>query len=168
MERILDVHFDKWTPAINGCYVWTAAISSVRRPMVGVAGNKTALVSRLVCEETHGPPPTSKHRALHATPYVCIGELCVNGAHLRWGTARDNALDEPAEKRREWSKCGGETKAARGNQSNMRKERWAAIQAGESEYYSSKPCKRGHFGPFRVKGDCIQCVKIRNASRDRR
>ena len=161
---VLARHEDKWTVAPNGCWVWTAAIGSHGRPMVGVENNKTALVSRLVCEETYGLPPTPKHRALHSTPNGCIGGICIAPHHLRWGTARDNALDEPAERRREWSRRGYEAKTSE-SRSRMRKERWAAIEAGEDIYFSEKPCKRGHTGPRRVKGDCIECVNERNALR---
>jgi hypothetical protein len=162
---ILERHADKWTPEPNtGCMIWTAAINNVERPVVGVAGNKIALVSRLVCEETYGPPPTPKHQAAHNTLNGCVGGLCVNGGHLRWATPRENLADRTPE----MASRGGY--ASWVNNKNPRNigPRDAALMAGEAVYYPTKPCKRGHMGPNRVKGDCIQCVNIRNASRDRR
>jgi hypothetical protein len=164
---ILEHHAAKFVPLANGCWIWTAAINNARRPMVGVADNKVALVSRLVCSETYGPPPSPKHQAAHATPNGCFGDLCVAPHHLRWATNRENQADIPAVRRSERSRLGAESKTSE-SRSRMRKERHEALMAGEAVYYPSKPCKRGHMGPNRVKGDCIQCVNIRNASRDRR
>jgi hypothetical protein len=42
-----------------------------------------------VCEIAHGPPPSSKHRALHS----CDNPPCCNKAHLRWGLPLDNSTD---------------------------------------------------------------------------
>jgi hypothetical protein len=158
---------DSWVPEPNtGCYLWTAAANIGGYGVVSPRGRKNRLVSRIVCEEVYGPPPTSKHQALHNTPNGCVGGPCVNGGHLRWGTARDNALDVPVEQRQERTKRGHAIKLARGTASNMRKERWAALMAGEETYVSGKPCKRGHVSPRRSKNmHCIECEKIDNASR---
>jgi hypothetical protein len=164
---VLEQHADKWEPVMTGCLIWTGGVGSHGRPMVGIFGNKTALVSRLVCEETHGSPPTPKHRAIHSTPTGCLGGLCVSGHHLRWGTAKDNALDEPPARRREWSQRGYEAKTPE-SRTRMRKKRFEAKEAGEEIYFSSKPCKRGHTGPRRIKGDCIECVNYRNSLRYRK
>ena len=164
---LLDHHSDKWTPLPNGCWIWTAAINNARRPMVGVGPHGVKLVSRVVCEEAHGPPPSPKHQAAHATLSGCFGDLCVAPHHLRWATNRENQADIPAAKRSERSRQGNLSKTPE-SRTRMRKERHEALLAGEAVYYPSKPCKRGHMGPNRLKGDCIQCVNIRNASRDRR
>jgi hypothetical protein len=104
---VLDYHADKWAPEPNtGCYLWTGAVSSsgnglarrADRPSAGWNG-KIVRVARIVCEETHGPPPTPKHHAAHATSNGCVGGVCVNGAHLRWATARENAADISVEMR---------------------------------------------------------------------
>jgi len=44
---------------------------------------------RIACEEAHGPPPPGKDMALHRCPH----KNCVNGQHLYWGDAHDNAMD---------------------------------------------------------------------------
>lgn len=179
----LDAHEDKWTPVPEtGCLLWTAAIGSHGRPMVGVAGNKVALVSRVVCTEAHGSPPTPKHQAAHA-PQGCIGGLCVAPQHLRWATNRENQLDIAPEKRVERTRRGllkvsPEARSERtrlGNwnktpeaRTRMRKARYEALVRGEKFYYSDKPCRKGHTGKFLVKGGCIECRDERNAKRYRK
>jgi hypothetical protein len=115
MERlsILEQHADKWIPEPNtGCLIWIGATGgSDRRPKVTVDG-KQQYVSRLVCEETLGPPPGPWHQAAHATPQGCIGGDCVNPNHLRWATKVENegdvSLAERAQRRRAAHKaCGG-------------------------------------------------------------
>jgi hypothetical protein len=64
--------------------------------MVGLPrSRKAALMSRLVCEETHGLPPTPKHDAAHKTRSGCLGKLCVNPWHIRWATRSENERDKP-------------------------------------------------------------------------
>src|SRR5579864_3730827 len=60
-------------------------------------------VCRMICEEAHGSPPTSKHQAAHDTPNGCIGSLCVNPDHLRWATQSENMMDRPIELRKQLS-----------------------------------------------------------------
>ena len=166
---ILERHADKFAVAPNGCYVWTAAISAApaRRPMVGIAGNKVALVSRLVCEESFGPSPSDKPLALHNTPNGCIGGLCVSPHHLRWGSQRENALDESEARRKEWSQRGYDSRTLEQRNNHRDKPRNLARLAGEAEYISGKPCKNGHIGPRRVStGDCIECRTMWNAARN--
>src|SRR5690554_4253043 len=50
---------------------------------------KVRYLHRLVCEETHGPPPSPKHQAVHS----CDVKNCVNPEHLSWGTAKRNTLE---------------------------------------------------------------------------
>lgn len=58
------------------------------------SSDEMALVSRLVCEERHGPAPTPDHEAAHSCGK---GQLsCVTKAHLRWATRKENAQDTVA------------------------------------------------------------------------
>jgi hypothetical protein len=160
---ILERYAKKWTPITEtGCYVWTGAITSQGRPYVKL-GIKNLRLNRVVCEEAHGPPPTSQHQSAHNTPNGCIGDFCIAPHHLRWATPRENQQDIPAEKRR------ARAVLARINRSSEsrgpRRERYDAIVAGLATYFRNKPCKNGHSGPYRVKSGCIQCQNERNARR---
>jgi hypothetical protein len=160
--NLLERHRDKWVED-GECYRWIAAASP--RPTIGVGGNKTALVSRLMCQEAHGPHPFSKPLAIHDTPNGCIGDFCVNGEHLRWGDKRDNAMDIPAEQRAETARY------ARGfiiGPPNECIERTEARKLGAKTYFTNKPCKNGHTSPrHTISGDCIACRSEWNAKRVR-
>ena len=157
-------HADKWTPEPNtGCYLWTGAIGSHGRPQVGVSDKKTALVSRLVCEEAYGPPPTPNHQAAHATMSGCIGGLCVNDDHLRWATVSENQLDIPSVERSERSAQSWlKNKAER----NVRQELKIARANGDPTYFTGKVCKNGHMSPrYTADKVCIACRSEMNARR---
>jgi hypothetical protein len=165
---ILEHHAAKFVPLANGCWIWTAAINNARRPMVGVAGNKVALVSRLVCAEAHGPPPSPKHQAAHATPDGCFGDLCVAPHHLRWATNRENQADIHPAMRSDRTRraVAGRTAEERDNHRN--RPRNLARLAGERTYLSGKPCKNGHDGPrLTSSGDCLECRSSWNSQRVR-
>lgn len=53
---------------------------------------KMAIVSRRVCEEIHGPPPTDKHEAAHSCGKGHEG--CVTKGHLAWKTPAGNHADK--------------------------------------------------------------------------
>jgi hypothetical protein len=48
---------------------------------------------RLLLWLVWGPPPTPKHQACH---FACDNHRCMNPAHGRWGTHRDNAREHVA------------------------------------------------------------------------
>lgn len=96
----LEDHIDLWAPEPNtGCFLWAGSGSTSNGYARKWVGGKTWIVSRLVCEETYGPPPSSKHQAAHMTAGGCMGPACVNGDHLRWATQSENLRDSPFEKR---------------------------------------------------------------------
>jgi hypothetical protein len=161
--NLLERHRDKWVED-GECYRWIGAASP--RPTIGIGGNKTALVSRLMCEEAHGPHPPFKPLAIHDTPNGCIGDLCVNGEHLRWGDKRDNSFDIPAEQRAAIARHARDSRIDLNNHRD--KPRNLARLAGEKTYISGKPCKNGHTGPrHTASGDCIACRVEWNRSRVR-
>jgi hypothetical protein len=133
MERqsILEQHADKWIPEPNtGCLIWIAGLGGNPRSLQGTVGwnGKVVRVPRVVCEETNGPPPTSKHHAAHNTRNGCVGGLCVNGGHLRWATARENQQDISAEERSDRIRRGAvnisfEIKQERSRKANL--ARWS-------------------------------------------
>lgn len=53
---------------------------------------KLHVVSRLVCEERHGPAPTPEHEAAHSCGRG--DHACVTGCHLDWKTPKQNKADE--------------------------------------------------------------------------
>lgn len=54
-------------------------------------GGKAIIVSRAVCEEINGPPPTESHQAAHSCGKGHLG--CVTKGHLSWKTPIDNQAD---------------------------------------------------------------------------
>lgn len=73
------------------CLTWPYAKNSDGYAIIRRDG-RTHRVSRIVCEEKNGPPPTPNHEAAH-----CCGkghEGCVSGSHLSWKTAQENAQDK--------------------------------------------------------------------------
>jgi hypothetical protein len=55
-------------------------------------GGRKQIVSRMVCEEVNGPPPTPEHQAAHSCGKG--HEACVTKGHLSWKTRSDNKADE--------------------------------------------------------------------------
>lgn len=93
---ITERHWDKWVPEPNtGCYLWTGTVCR-GYPYVWHDG-KAKLVTRLVCEESNGPPPSPEHDAAHKRH--CHTSICVNDKHLYWATKSQNSLDRPPEVR---------------------------------------------------------------------
>lgn len=70
------------------CLIWPYSADSRGYPQVGFGG-KNFRAHRLACEEMNGPPPTRSHDAAH----YCGKRLCVNPAHMRWATRRENMHD---------------------------------------------------------------------------
>ena len=159
---ILERYSDRWMPEPNtGCFLWLGPVGGGRaaRPSVKTSRRASPVaVARIVCEEEHGPPPTPKHHAAHATPRGCIGRLCVNGDHLRWATPKENSQDIPREIRLRISKVA--------RQGNLQGPRNLAKIAGEKYYLTSKPCKRGHTTLRRTQdGACRECQVARRKAR---
>ncbi len=50
------------------------------------------VASRVVCERTHGAPPTRKHQAAHSCGKGHEG--CINPRHIRWATRAENEADK--------------------------------------------------------------------------
>ena len=53
---------------------------------------RTHIVSRLVCEEWRGPPPTPRHEAAHSCGKGHL--VCVTKGHLSWKTPVENQADK--------------------------------------------------------------------------
>lgn len=73
------------------CVVWPFS-----RNVHGVAqiriATKGHVVSRVICLQMHGEPPTPKHQAAHSCGKGHEG--CVNPNHLQWKTQKENEADK--------------------------------------------------------------------------
>jgi hypothetical protein len=79
---------------IGACWIWTGAACKKGYGNIGTGGRegKDVIVTRLICEWTHGPIPPGM-MVCHDCPG---GEnpRCVNPAHLFLGSAQDNMTDK--------------------------------------------------------------------------
>lgn len=74
----------------NDCLTWPYGKDSHGYGAMKRNG-KHALVSRAVCEEVHGAPPSPNHEAAHSCGNGHLG--CVSSNHLSWKTVKENAAD---------------------------------------------------------------------------
>lgn len=91
----------------DGCLLWPFGRQSAGYAHFG-RGKKHKLVSRVVCETINGPPPVGKPYALHSCSNGHLG--CVSGAHLRWGSQKENIKDAMD---RGWSPRGSSRRTAK-------------------------------------------------------
>ncbi|MGA1809529.1 MULTISPECIES: hypothetical protein [Sphingobium] len=72
------------------CLIWPY----VKRSGYGIVTYKgeKRLVTRVVCEAEHGPPPTPVHEASHLCGKGHLG--CCNPKHLAWKTPKENNADK--------------------------------------------------------------------------
>lgn len=75
----------------DDCIVWPYLRNPKGYATMKVKG-KSRIVSRFLCEEIHGAPPTKKHHAAHSCGRGSNG--CVTKAHVSWKTAKENEADK--------------------------------------------------------------------------
>lgn len=104
--KVTRADFDeRFTPEpMSGCWLWTGSLSPNGYGVFGGAGHKAHRASY----EFHKGPIPHGLWVLHS----CDNRACVNPAHLRTGTRRDNIDDMVKRKRNRGSKCRGVTNAA--------------------------------------------------------
>lgn len=73
------------------CLIWPFAKNDHGYGVIS-RNRKMHRVSRIICENAHGKPPTSLHEAAHNCGRGHLG--CVNRFHLRWATTKENAADK--------------------------------------------------------------------------
>lgn len=76
------------------CLIWPFVWEVDHYPKYGksVGGERERyVVSRLMCEYRHGPPPSPAHHAAHSCDRGTQG--CVNPMHVSWKTPSENQLD---------------------------------------------------------------------------
>lgn len=74
------------------CLIWPYARTPAGYGVLD--GHKIKVVSRRLCEEAYGPPPTPKHHAAHSCGNGHLG--CVTRRHLSWKTPKENGADRIA------------------------------------------------------------------------
>lgn len=73
----------------DDCLIWPYARS--HGYAIITRNRRNIPVSRLVCEDEHGPPPSPDHQGAHSCGRGHIG--CVTRRHLRWATRTENMAD---------------------------------------------------------------------------
>lgn len=72
------------------CLIWPYNRGSKGYARVKRKG-RPIILSRILCEDIHGPPPTPEHEAAHSCGRGQLG--CVTKGHLSWKTSAENAAD---------------------------------------------------------------------------
>jgi hypothetical protein len=72
------------------CLIWPFNMNPNGYGSMDVNGKKR-IVSRLLCEDVNGPPPTPEHEAAHSCGKGHLG--CVTKGHLAWKTSKENKAD---------------------------------------------------------------------------
>jgi hypothetical protein len=72
------------------CLIWPFYRTKEGYGAIHLRG-RCRIVSRVVCEQEHGPPPDDKSEAAHSCGNGHLG--CVNRNHLRWATYAENRTD---------------------------------------------------------------------------
>lgn len=72
------------------CLIWPYRRSDLGYGEIRYDG-KMRLVHRILCDATHGPPPTPSHESAHSCGKGHLG--CVTKRHLSWKTHSENMAD---------------------------------------------------------------------------
>nr|WP_156941956.1 hypothetical protein [Mesorhizobium sp. LNHC220B00] len=102
----------------EACLIWPYSRDKDGYARIGKQG-KTVYVSRLVCEEEHGPPPSPKHQAAHGCGNGRGG--CVTRGHLSWKEPVANNADKLSH--------GTYQQGVRGSRSKLTEENVRAIRS---------------------------------------
>lgn len=73
------------------CVVWPYMRNNMGYAMINNGDGTKSLVSRVVCGQRNGPPPTPEHQAAHSCGKGHDG--CVAPWHLSWKTQKENRAD---------------------------------------------------------------------------
>lgn len=74
----------------NECLIWPYDRGSKGYGRIKRKG-RAKIVSRMLCEDIHGSPPTPEHEAAHSCGRGNLG--CVTKRHLSWKTSAENKAD---------------------------------------------------------------------------
>lgn len=77
----------------RACLLWPFGTTTKGYPVIRLSEpRRMALAHREVCRRVHGEPPHPDSESAHS----CGQRSCINGCHLRWATAVENAADKVA------------------------------------------------------------------------
>lgn len=94
---------------------------------------RLCLVSRVVCERVHGPPPTPEHEAAHSCGKGHEG--CVAKRHLSWKTSAENKADQLIHGTRPRGSKHGNAKLSNSDVIKIRSLRGKAKQADIAHWF---------------------------------
>lgn len=99
-------------------------------------GKQTGFVSRFLCEELHGPPPTETHHAAHN----CGNAWCVNPTHITWKTPVENEADKVAHGTRPLGRDHPNAKLNEGIVREIRRQYPSVSQSALARRYGVRQC----------------------------
>lgn len=115
------------------CLTWpyscVSGYGSMRR------GGKPVRVTRRVCQDTHGAPPTKKHEAAHD----CGNSLCVNPRHISWKTPAENQADRLAHGTHNRGERSGSARLTEFDVREIRALRGVVTQAALAQRFGVSP-----------------------------
>ena len=98
--RPLAERFEEKVNRSGDCHLWTGAVSGKNSPysggygcLQGEAKGQTVLAHRVAWELAHGPIPDGLQ-----VDHICRNRLCVNTAHLRLVTCKQNAENQDGQR----------------------------------------------------------------------
>lgn len=113
------------------CLIWPFARNEGRAAIW--AAGRVQLVSRLVCEDRHGPPPGPAHEAAHGCGRGHDG--CVARKHLRWATHIENEADKVAHGTLAFGERNGSARLTEEDVINIRRLKGTATQQAIADSY---------------------------------
>jgi len=72
------------------CLMWPFSFDPNGYGAASIDGSDKLGAHRAMCIMAHGPPKFAKLHAAH----ICGNKWCVNPAHIRWATSRENSMDK--------------------------------------------------------------------------
>lgn len=115
----------------EGCLFWPFFRTKEGYGAIHLRG-RCQIVSRVVCEREHGPPPSNLMEAAHSCGNGHLG--CVNRHHLRWASYAENRIDMVNHGRSNRGEKNPQSKLTRNQVSEIR----AASRAGSHREIGDK------------------------------